>query len=135
MKFEFTQCLKKLFFFFFFKLWFHAIGDFVNKKFVTFLCNYLEHLVFVLTLILWISLFKILTAEKLLQCIDIVNYRVWDTCMPIGMLNWRFLYEIYVHERCYVYNIFTTNNKWLVVIGSNLKLTLRLLFCPNNNNQ
>ena len=37
-------------------------------------------------------------------------------------------------ERCYVYNIFTTNHKWLVVIGLNLKLTLRLLFCPNNNN-
>ena len=26
------------------------------------------------------------------------------------------------------YNISTTNHKWLVVIGSNLKLTLRLLF-------
>ena len=33
------------------------------------------------------------------------------------------------------YNNFTTNHRWLVVIGSNLKLTLRLLFCPNNNNQ
>ena len=32
------------------------------------------------------------------------------------------------------YNIFTTNHMWLVVIDSNLKLTLRLLFCPNNNN-
>ena len=32
------------------------------------------------------------------------------------------------------YNIFTTNHMWLVVIGSNLKLTLRLHFCPNNNN-
>ena len=30
---------------------------------------------------------------------------------------------------------FTTNYKWLVVIGSNLNLTLRLLFCPNNKNQ
>ena len=30
---------------------------------------------------------------------------------------------------------FTTNYIWLVVIGSNLNLTLRLLFCPNNNNQ
>ena len=30
---------------------------------------------------------------------------------------------------------FTTNYKWLVIIGSNLNLTLRLLFCPNNNNQ
>ena len=37
-------------------------------------------------------------------------------------------------ERYYVYNIFTTNHRWLVVIGSNLKLTLRLLFCLNNNN-
>ena len=33
------------------------------------------------------------------------------------------------------YNIFTTNYRWLVVIGSNLNLTLRLIFCPNNNNQ
>ena len=38
-------------------------------------------------------------------------------------------------ERCYVHNIFITNYRWLVVIGSNLKLTLWLLFCPNNNNQ
>ena len=37
-------------------------------------------------------------------------------------------------EKCYVHNIFTTNHRWLVVIGSNLNLTLRLLFCPNNNN-
>ena len=29
---------------------------------------------------------------------------------------------------------FTTNYRRLVVIGSNLNLTLRLLFCPNNNN-
>ena len=28
------------------------------------------------------------------------------------------------YERCYVHNIFTTNHRWLVVIGSNLKLTL-----------
>ena len=30
---------------------------------------------------------------------------------------------------------FTTNYRRLVVIGSNLNLILRLLFCPNNNNQ
>ena len=30
---------------------------------------------------------------------------------------------------------FTTNYRRLIVIGSNLNLTLRLLFCPNNNNQ
>ena len=29
---------------------------------------------------------------------------------------------------------FTTNYKWLFVIGSNLNLTLRLFFCSNNNN-
>ena len=29
---------------------------------------------------------------------------------------------------------FTTNYRWLVVIGSNLNTTLKLLFCPNNNN-
>ena len=28
------------------------------------------------------------------------------------------------------YNIYKTKHKWLVVIGSNLNLTLRLLFCP-----
>ena len=33
------------------------------------------------------------------------------------------------------YNIFTTNHRWLVVIDLNFKLTLRLLFCSNNNNQ
>ena len=33
------------------------------------------------------------------------------------------------------YNIFITNHRWLVVIGSNLNLIPRLLFCPNNNNQ
>ena len=38
-------------------------------------------------------------------------------------------------ERCYVHNILTTNHRWLVVIGSNLNLTLRLLFYCNNNNQ
>ena len=31
-------------------------------------------------------------------------------------------------ERCYVYNIFTTHHEWLVIIGSNLNLVLRLLF-------
>ena len=30
---------------------------------------------------------------------------------------------------------FITNYRWLVVIGSNLNLTLRLFFFPNNNNQ
>ena len=30
---------------------------------------------------------------------------------------------------------FTTNYMWLVVIHSNLNLTPRLLFCPNNSNQ
>ena len=29
---------------------------------------------------------------------------------------------------------FTTNYRWLVIIGSNLNLTLRLLICSNNNN-
>ena len=33
------------------------------------------------------------------------------------------------NERCYVYNIFTINHRWLVVIGSNLKLIIKLLFC------
>ena len=36
---------------------------------------------------------------------------------------------------CYIHNIFTTNHRWLVVISSNLNLTLRLLFYSNNNNQ
>ena len=32
------------------------------------------------------------------------------------------------------YNIFTTNHRWLVVISSNLNITLKLNFYPNNNN-
>ena len=35
-----------------------------------------------------------------------------------------------LHERCYIHNIFTTNHEWLVIIGSNLNLALRLLFNP-----
>ena len=31
-------------------------------------------------------------------------------------------------KKCYVYNIFTINHMWLVIISSNLNLTLRLLF-------
>ena len=30
----------------------------------------------------------------------------------------------------YFYNIFTKNHRWLVIISSNLNLTLGLLFCP-----
>ena len=37
-------------------------------------------------------------------------------------------YEELKKKMCYVYNIFTTNHKWLVIISSNLNLTLRLLF-------
>ena len=33
-------------------------------------------------------------------------------------------------EKCYVYNIFTTNYRWLVIIGYNLNLSLKLLFDP-----
>ena len=39
-----------------------------------------------------------------------------------------------IHSQ-YFYNIFTINHWWLVVINSNLNLTLRLLFYSNNNNQ
>ena len=46
---------------------------------------------------------------------------------------------IYIDKRGnrsqHCYNIFTINYRWLVVIGSNLNITLRLHFCPNNNNQ
>ena len=31
-------------------------------------------------------------------------------------------------KKCYVHNIFTTNHRCLVIISSNLNLTLRLLF-------
>ena len=36
--------------------------------------------------------------------------------------------QAFMKERSYVYNIFTTNHRWLVVIGLNLNLTLRLFF-------
>ena len=45
---------------------------------------------------------------------------------------------LYLNERCYDHNIFIIfsqkKKKWLVVIGSNLNLKLRLLFYPNSNN-
>ena len=31
-------------------------------------------------------------------------------------------------KKCYVHNIFTINHMWLVIISSNLNLTLRLFF-------
>ena len=37
---------------------------------------------------------------------------------------------IYIYKRCYLYNIFTTNYRWLAVIGSNLKLILNYIFVP-----
>ena len=37
-------------------------------------------------------------------------------------------------EGCYIHNIFTTNHSLLVVIDSNLNLSLKLLFYPTNNN-
>ena len=38
-------------------------------------------------------------------------------------------------EGSYVHNNFITNHRWIIVIGSNLNLTLKLFFCLNNNNQ
>ena len=38
--------------------------------------------------------------------------------------------HFFFFEKCYIHNIFTTNYRWLVVIGSNLNLTLTLIFCP-----
>ena len=32
------------------------------------------------------------------------------------------------NKKCFVHNIFTINHMWLVIISSNLNLTLRLLF-------
>ena len=31
-------------------------------------------------------------------------------------------------KKCYVYNIFTINHMWLVIVSSNLNLTLKLHF-------
>ena len=41
----------------------------------------------------------------------------------------------FFYDKRYIHNIFATNHRWFVVIGSNLNLTLTLLFFPNNNNQ
>ena len=40
---------------------------------------------------------------------------------------WRGIKKKMLHLQ-YFYNIFTTNHRWLVIISSNLNLTLRLLF-------
>ena len=39
-----------------------------------------------------------------------------------------FWFSTYFFERCYVYNIFTINYGWLVIISLNLNLALSLLF-------
>ena len=47
-----------------------------------------------------------------------------------------FLYWEVLHSQ-HIHNIFTTNHKWLIVIGSNLNLSLRFFFAPTitiNNN-
>ena len=38
------------------------------------------------------------------------------------------------NKKCYINNIFIINYRQLVVIGSNLNLLLKLVFCPTNNN-
>ena len=53
----------------------------------------------------------------------------------VTLIQWMKLNLWEVLRPQYFYNIFTTNHKWLVVIGSNLNLTLILIFYPNNNNQ
>ena len=47
------------------------------------------------------------------------------------------LFIMYREMLClqYFHNIFTTIHRWLVVISSNLNLTLRLFFYFKNNNQ
>ena len=61
--------------------------------------------------------------EKFLwQC----HCRKWEEKKNSGSLNLE--RNLKKKWKCYVYNIFTTNHRWLVTISSNLNLTLRLLF-------
>ena len=55
--------------------------------------------------------------------------KVYGTTITLkeGFFFFFFNCEFLKNERCYVHNIFTTNHRWLVVIGSNLNLTLKLL--------
>ena len=77
-----------------------------------------------------------------------LNNKITGTCIKKKKKNYR--HNIFIIEPMhqtikrnttemlrpyYFYNIFTTNHKWLIVIGSNLNLTLRLLCYLNNNNQ
>ena len=71
-------------------------------------------------------------AKKDMQFYFIQN--LWLCGTAIFECKYKFLFREMLRLQ-YFYNNFTTNHRWLVVIGSNLKLTLRLLFCPNNNNQ
>ena len=52
-------------------------------------------------------------------------------CHDLWLVTTKLGKKYFLFKLCYVYNIFTINYRWLVVIGSNLKLTLKLLFCPN----
>ena len=56
------------------------------------------------------------------------------TCMNMHFSEACHKYVTLCVEKFYVYNIFTTNYRWLVVIGYNLNLPLKWLFCPTNNN-
>ena len=51
-------------------------------------------------------------------------------------ISWNFILSIknILKKKCYVYNIFTINHRYLVVISSNLNLPLNLCICPTNNN-
>ena len=66
----------------------------------------------------------ILPWESNLNCrvlkLAILIYELGKTFVIVNV----FLYI----ERYHVYNNFTTNHGWLVIIGSNLNLALRLLF-------
>ena len=94
-----------------------------------------------------ISIFYIKISHFILKLINVlIRYFKHDLNNTKNFINWFQIKIIMIFfifftwtckcffcKRCYVYNIFTTNHKWLVIIGSNLKLILRLLFGPNNN--
>ena len=63
----------------------------------------------------------------------------WKVYIPLHELHhYQLVHQKSVHKlwkkMCYIYNIFTINYRWLVVISYNLNLPLKLFFYLTNDN-
>ena len=70
------------------------------------------------------------TFAKMLTLCNLIQYSKNNySSGKLGSSNYQILKRKVLHPQ-HFHNIFTTNHSWLVVIGSNLNLLLRLFFAP-----